>query len=82
MGSRSRASPLGCHRRVSPRIFARMSSSQAARLRFMRKLQLVWSVVSRRSKLRTIFFRREQFCGALSLRTVLASSPKLTSRTQ
>jgi 2-polyprenyl-3-methyl-5-hydroxy-6-metoxy-1,4-benzoquinol methylase len=55
-----KASPLGCHRGVSPRIFARMSSSQAARLRFMRKLHLVLSVVSRRIKLSTIFFRREQ----------------------
>lgn len=54
---------------------------QAALLRFMRKLQLDLSVVSRRCKLRTIFFRREQFCGAQSLRTVLAPSPKLTSRT-
>ena len=38
--------------------------------------------VSRRIRLRTIFFKRERFCGTLSLRTVLASSPKLTSITQ
>jgi len=62
-------------------IFTRKSSSQVAALCFRRKLVFFWAVVSSRIRLRTIFFKRERFCGAWSWRTVLASSPKLTSST-
>ena len=78
----SRASALGHHIGLSPRMFALILSFQAARLRFMRKLHLAESVVSRRIRLSTIFLSRERFCSAWSLRTVLASSFRVTSRTQ
>lgn len=60
-----RASALDCHSGVRPRILSRTSSSQAARLRFRRRLVLVLSAASRRIRLRTIFLRRERFCGGL-----------------
>ena len=53
---------------MKPGILIRTSSFQAACLRVRRRLVLVLSAVSRRIRLRTIFFRRETFCGnALNL---------------
>jgi hypothetical protein len=64
----ARASALGGHCEVKPGILIRTSSFQAACLRVRRRLVLVLSAVSRRIRLRTIFFRRETFCGnALNL---------------
>ena len=50
----------------------RRSSSQAARLRFRRRLDLTLSLASMRNRLSMNFFSSERFSGALSLRTVLA----------
>ncbi len=77
-----RASALEHHNGVSPSMFIRISSFQAARLRLIRRLVLAESVLSARIRLRTIFLRSERFWGGWSLRTVLPSSPMVTSRTQ
>ncbi len=45
----------------------RRSSSQAARLRFRRRLDLTLSLASMRNRLSMIFLSSERFSGALSL---------------
>ena len=77
-----RASALEHHNGVSPSMFILRSSSQAAPLRRRRKLAFRLPGGARRMMLRTIFLSSERFCGVWSLRSVLPSSPKLTSRTQ
>ena len=59
-----RAIALGSHNGLIPSIAMRMSSSQAARLRFRRRLALAVSEESVRIRLSTIFLSSERFCGA------------------
>ena len=77
-----RASALEHHKGVRPSMFMRKSSSQAAPLRRRRRLVFFFPGGASRMMLRTIFRSSERFCGALSLRSVFPSSPKLTSSTQ
>ena len=81
-GDITRASALEHHNGVSPSMFILRSSSQAAPLRRRRRLAFLLPGGARRMMLRTIFLSSERFCGAWSLRSVLPSSPKLTSSTQ
>ena len=60
----------------------RWSSSHAAPLRRRRKLVLRVGGGAERIKFSAILRRSDRFCGALFLRSVLASSLMLTSRTQ
>ena len=77
-----RAFALEHHNGRKPSMRILISSSQAARLRFWRRLVLTLSVVSERIRFSTIFLSKDRFCGALSFLTWLPSSPKFTSSIQ